>query len=198
MLRRCNGGLDQLEQVTLAVPRLKAQAQLNASNSKQLGLLKSVASGLYEELDKLCKKAPAEPLTDLALVQANDLISEVKQLIAGDQFVQKLAEFIPAGDNPQHRDAVIVLRMIRQGLDRYEKQLQALSVQTSRLLNEAKAISGVLHLFSERDYWLDEGELKKRGVVVPSAWQTDSFPHRFDFNKLDRTDLTAYFENDYE
>ena len=75
----------------------------------------------------LTKKAPAESVTDLALNQINDVIRDVKELLQDDPYIQQLVEFIPAGDNPELRDALLVIGQIRQGLKR---PLRACNYQT--------------------------------------------------------------------
>jgi seryl-tRNA synthetase len=96
--------------------------------SKQLGediaLLESVTEGLYDETDKLAKKVPTEEVTDLQLEQINDAIAEVRRVCSTDAPIQKLRVFVPAGDNPQYRDAVLVLRQLRQGLTRTTEKLE--------------------------------------------------------------------------
>jgi hypothetical protein len=71
-------------------------------SGEQRDLLESVAEGLYEETDKLCKKAPAEQVTELLLEQVNQIIGEAKELIEGDAYVQRMKQFVAAGDRPEH------------------------------------------------------------------------------------------------
>lgn len=81
--------------------------------------LDSFVDGLYEEMDKLARKAPGVPLSDLATQHVNKAIKQAKALGAGhDEYIAGLAEFVPAGDNPQVRDAVLVLKEIQKGLAR--------------------------------------------------------------------------------
>jgi hypothetical protein len=85
---------------------------------QKLDLLQSVSLGLYDELDKLSKKSGADQVTDLALGQVNDFISDAKRLMPEDVYVQRCKEFVPTGDNPENRDTVVVMRQMRQGLER--------------------------------------------------------------------------------
>lgn len=81
--------------------------------------LRSFTSGLYDEMDKLGKKAPSAQISDLALQRVNRAIREAKVLLGvHDNYVADLAEFVPAGENPEVRDAVLVLKEILQGLTR--------------------------------------------------------------------------------
>jgi poly-D-alanine transfer protein DltD len=83
-------------------------------------LLLSEVEGLYEEMDKLAKKAPNEPMTALQLKIINSFIRKSKKLMSGDTIIDEVEVFVSAGDNPEYRDAVTVLRQVRQGLDRYK------------------------------------------------------------------------------
>jgi len=83
-------------------------------------MLESELSGLYEEMDKLAKKAPNEPVTDLQLKILNNLIRKAKYLLSKDTIINEVEIFVAAGNNPEYRDVLVVLRQIRQGMDRYK------------------------------------------------------------------------------
>jgi hypothetical protein len=153
-----------------------------------------VSLGLYEEIDKLSKKAPAEPITDLVLNQINDIIRETKQLAETDPYVQRLNEFVPAGDNPQHRDAVVVLRQVRQGLERFRKELDSILELLGARITEAKGIHLALRLHLEDNGIVEKKELEEYGVSISQPWMTGSWPNEyFDFNRLDDIDIPTYF-----
>lgn len=83
-------------------------------------LVHSEALGLYDEMDKLCKKAPSEMATALQVNVVNRFIERAKQLLQGDPIIDDVTAFVPAGDNPEYRDVLTVLRQITQGLQRFE------------------------------------------------------------------------------
>lgn len=84
--------------------------------------LESFTNTLYEEMDKLAKKAPASRLSDLATERVNRPIREAKELMGQhDTYIADLAEFVPAGENPEVRDAVLVLGEIRAALERLDE-----------------------------------------------------------------------------
>jgi hypothetical protein len=89
-------------------------------------LLDSVLDGLYGEVDKLAKKAPADEITELGLRRINDLITRAKELLKGDPFIDSIDTFVPAGENPEHRDVLLILREIKQGMERREQEYKAL------------------------------------------------------------------------
>ena len=160
----------------------------------QLKLLESVSLGLYDEIDKLSKKAPAEPVTDLVLTQMNEVIRETKELIADDPYVQRLQEFVPAGDNPQHRDAVVVMRQVRQGLERFHQQLDLLVTQLKGHLMNARGIEMALQLYLAGNMSVTDEELEAYDMKVSGAWLTGIRPKFFDFSKLDKINIAAYFK----
>src|ERR1051326_106460 len=83
-------------------------------------LVESELTGLYDEVDKLAKKVPNEPVTDLQLKILNSLIRKAKHLLSGDAIINEVEIFVAAGNNPEYRDVLTVLRQIRQGLERYK------------------------------------------------------------------------------
>jgi len=83
-------------------------------------ILQSELTGLYDEMDKLAKKAPNEPITDLQLKILNSFIRKAKYLLSKDTIISEVEIFVAAGNNPEYRDVVTVLRQFRQGLERYK------------------------------------------------------------------------------
>lgn len=82
--------------------------------------LRSYVIPLYDEMDKLAKKAPSSTLSDLATQRVNRAISDARDLMAAsDKYIAEIAVFVPAGQNPEVRDAVLMLREVKQGLIRY-------------------------------------------------------------------------------
>lgn len=177
------------EAITTLSNRLKQCIQ----NQKQLILLDSVSLGLYTEIDKLSKKAPAESVTDLALEQMNDVIRETKELIDSDPYIQRLNEFVAAGDNPQHRDAVIVLRQIRQGLERFRSQLDSLIGLLSSRLKDAKGIHIAIQLDLAYGSPIEHETLKQYGADLSQEWLSYGYPKTFNLTKLGSTNIKEYF-----
>lgn len=190
---------EQLAQIRhiIAVMEPRLQKAIGDQRS-QLNLLESVSLGLYDEIDKLAKKAPAEPVTDLVLNQMNEVIRETKELVVDDPYVQRLQEFVPAGDNPQHRDAVVVLRQVRQGLDRFQKQLNSLTSKLEPTLKDAKGIERALQLYIDGNETISKDALKSYETEVSALWLTNGYPHEFDFSKLDRINVATYFGDIHE
>jgi hypothetical protein len=101
-------------------------------------LLKSELDGIYEEIDKLCKKAPREPASDLQTKVVNRLIKRNKRFLVGDSMIDEMSSFIPAGDNPEYRDVLTVLRQLRQGLSRFHEKNSRLFLISVILLRSCR------------------------------------------------------------
>ena len=184
----------QLEQIKEIVTRLEQEVKQITASKKQLALLDSVSKGLYDEVDKLSKKVPAETVTELVLNHMNDIIKEVKELISDDIYVQRLSVFVPAGDNPQHRDAVVVLRQIRQALGRYAFRIDEKSTWLKRKYGTARGIRFALTLkVVEGKKAVTKDEIEYHEEHVSSDW-LEGYPSQFDFKKLDILSLETYFE----
>ena len=161
----------------------------------QYALLTSVSLGLYDEVDKLTKKAPAEPVTDLVLSQVNDVIREVKELAQDDPYVQRLNEFVAAGDNPEQRDVVVALRQLRQGLERFKATISPRVDKFSRMLNEAITIEVALQLFQEGKTDISPENVDEFGFDHSGIWFTGNhlIDQYFDWSRLDRINFSTYF-----
>jgi hypothetical protein len=188
--------VEKVSQFPEVIAKIDSQLRGKKELEKQLAILDSVSLGLYEEIDKLCKKAPAEIVSDLVVEQVNDLIQETTQLITSDAYVQRLKSFVPAGDNPQHRDVVIVLRQIRQGLERCHSELRNEVSNLSASLREASGIAYAL-----RTHLVNGGEVTNSSLVshllydLPSRWITEDYSGKkiFDFSELDKVSIADYF-----
>ena len=160
----------------------------------QYKLLSSVSLGLYDELDKLSKKAPAEPVTDLVLTQINDVIREIKELAKDDTYVQRLNEFVAAGDNPEQRDVVVVLRQLRQGLERFEATIDPRIEDLTDKQKEATTIQLALQLYMDGESNVTPTDMQDYGFLPSRGWFTGySTDQHFDWDRLDRIDLHTYF-----
>jgi hypothetical protein len=109
----------------------------------KLEQISSELDGLYEELDKIYKKAPEEQISSLTVENVNALIKDTKEIINEDPYIDRVKEFVPAGDNPEYRDVIMVLRQLKQGLKRFKEanfamyhSLSDLTVQLEQLESE--------------------------------------------------------------
>lgn len=170
----------------------ESREQLNDLTS-QRELLLSVAHGLYEETDKLSKKAPAEQITDLLLEQVNQVIGETKELIAEDPYVQRMKPFVAAGDNPEHRDVVVVLRMVLQALERFRKYIEDERPTRNKAWREAVVLQHATAEYVRSGAVLTKGHIKSEYTRHAEDWFLD-VTDAFDFERLDETSLKEYFD----
>ncbi len=187
----------QLTQLnTEIIPAIATSRQQIHDKAKRVGILVSVARGVYDESDKLCKKAPAETVTELALSHINHVIHETKAVANDDPFIARLNEFVPAGENPEQRDVVLVLRQIIQGLERTANATTAELDVLDKRLEMARGLSQAIALKVEDE--VDEVTqeiLNRYGARVPAKFlECDAMGDPvFDFDLLGRTDLAVLF-----
>lgn len=98
----------------------RAERALRAHDKYQQ--LASVVDALYEEVGKLSIKWPQMPVSQRTVDRTNKAIRAVLELLMdeNDDFVGDIAEFVPAGDPPEGRDVVLLLRELKAALDRYK------------------------------------------------------------------------------
>lgn len=175
------------------ISALAARTAELSTLASTLDVLKDVSTGLYDEIDKLCKKAPAETITDLALNQVNTVIKETKEIPIVDAFVARLTEFIPAGNNPEHRDVVVVLKQLQLGQVRLTQSISGANSTNRRLLAEAKGLVCAIELLVEGTSQADIGKnaLKYYGHHMSDYWYDEE--ECFNFNRIAEMDPKTYF-----
>lgn len=184
----------QLHQLETAIEKLSALAVTLKTQRQRLDLLQSVSAGLYEELDKLAKKSPADEISPLGLEHVNELIRDAKELSPADLYMQRCKVFVPAGDNPQHRDVVMVLRQIRQGLDRFNVALSQRTTTTSAQLGDACGLRVAVLLIQQDVDKPSKDQLLANKVGVSDYWLKLEYGERIvNLWLLDRTDIPTYF-----
>jgi len=185
---------EQLSQVSSIVSELENSLEVLSTSQKKLALFESVSTGLYEEVDKLTKKAPAESVTDLMLDQVNDIIRETKELLSDDPYVQRLNVFVPAGDNPQLRDVVVVLRQLRQGMQRNREHMSTRTSKCSSLLQIAITVKTSLEYYVKNSSWPEISWVRQMNGSASDGWFKYILGDNvFNGEKLDHTNLAEYF-----
>ena len=161
--------------IEAARDELEADVASTKEDMSQTDLLKSVTDGLYEELDKLSKKAPVDEATDLVVDHVNTVIEDVRALAPNDVYVQRVNPFVPAGDNPEHRDVILVLKQLRQGLDRCADRLERREKTLANRISLALGLIVALAFYIERSKTqITVEDLEANGVSLPSKewWET--------------------------
>lgn len=182
----------KLAELNEIVEALESESASLEDQRRQRLLVENVAEGLYEETDKLSKKAPAEQVTELLLEQVNQVIVETKELVTEDPYVQRLKQFVAAGDRPEHRDVVVILRMVLQGLKRFEEALGDKRKAAPQKLTEARVLQYATQKYVSDGTVVAKNELKEAYTRHAEGWFVGD-DETFDFADLDETDLKEYF-----
>ena len=194
----------QLMQISEVISSLESSQSSSQPNQEKFEDLNSVLEGMYDEIDKLVKKKTVEPATDLIVEQVNSILSETQELITDDSYIEELKMFVPAGDLPEVRDVLFVLRQTRQGMERFSKKLNKEKQKIDTSLLEAKAIKIALELFQQnypddnyyRSYKIETDDIKNLlGTAVPDGWTIrKSVDPIFNFERLDYIEIEDYFK----
>lgn len=129
------------------------QAQTNArARAFALAALTSHTEGFYDEIDKLAKGKALFAATDLAVQQVNDIIKDAKGIIERDPHLDRVKEFVPAGDNPVYPDILLVTRAIRQCLSRCAKDIENGEKESAKALHAGRTVAAGLKC------WIETGQ----------------------------------------
>lgn len=207
LLKRRN---EQLSEALEALHMLKENLRGTNAAIKECDALSSHSKGFYEEINKLAKGKLLIPVTDLAVTQANDIIQDAKTIVRKDVHLDRIRQFVPAGDNPVYPDVVVVIRSVRDSVERFEEELakkrDAIRAQTEK----ARTLIGALEYFLDED--TEEAEDENRNYPSKSAIEpyvegritdscfskfTDSYDKYFDFDRLDRQTLKEYLSTEH-
>ena len=195
---------EQLTQISEAISSLGPSQSSNPSNLEKFEDLNNVLEGMYDEIDKLTKKKTIELATDLIVEQVNSTLGEIQELLTDDSHIAKLKKFVPAGDLPEVRDVLFVLRQACQGMERFSKKLNQEEEKIGTLLLEAKVIKIALELFQREysnddyhsSYEIETNEIEKLSETrVPNEWAIkESLESIFNFERLDYIEIADYFK----
>jgi hypothetical protein len=115
-------------------PLLSTAARIRSSQGSHL-------HGLYDEVDKLAKGKSLLPTSDLLVELVNSLITDMKNLVFRDEYLDRLKAFVPAGNNPNYPDVLVALRILQQTLERFASLLET---ETTRHLDTGTQLATIL------------------------------------------------------
>jgi hypothetical protein len=164
------------------------------------------SGGLYEEVNKLAKGKTAFSATPLVRQSANDIIADAKKLIRPkeDIHMDRIKEFVPAGDEPSYPDVLVVLRSVRDCLKRDRKKKAASIKFALAKLQVASTAECAL------DYFLNDEDASEEEKAYPTKqsvqgytngtisdecferYTDDSSLSYFDFDRLDSMSFKEY------
>lgn len=104
----------------------EARVELLMASRDRYRQLDNVVGGLYEEHDKLSRKWPTMPVTQRTVERVNKLLAATRTLLKDDEddFVDGLNDIVAAGDMPETRDVVVLLREVKDALGRFDARYQ--------------------------------------------------------------------------
>src|SRR5215218_8856613 len=136
----------QLERLQTIVAKLEELERMTQDRQRNREDLASHLEGFYEEIDKLAKGKAMLEVTTRVLDDANHVIRDAKAIVSGDTYLDRLKEFVAAGNNPVYPDVVVAMRTARQALDRAAGRLDEELEGIQERINEARTLELVLSL----------------------------------------------------
>ena len=139
----------QFAEAELTVGTLVEHQRDVVARQQQRSDLANHMDGLYSEVDKLAKRMALQEVTDLVLGDTNQCIRDAKAIVVSDTHLDRVKEFVAAGNNPAHSDVLVTLRSVRQALERAEARMRAKQESVTNRLRESQTIEGALRLTME-------------------------------------------------
>lgn len=197
----------QLESTRLAIAKLEDGLRKDHTIVARSEALSSHLTGFYEEIDKLAKGKTLLEVTDLIVEQTNYIIRDAKAIVEQDVYLDRVKEFVPAGNNPVYPDVLLAVRTVQQCLERLDAKLEVREKMSATMLRNARTIRSALecYLDSENDYAsLEDVKAILLDDQIVDTWFRGDYTngHYFDFDRLDRvnvdTDLSMTYESQGE
>ncbi len=157
--------------------------------------LSSHLAGFYGEIDKLAKGRSLMEATPLIVEQVNDIIRDAKSIIEGDPYLDRVKEFVPAGNNPTYPDVLLVARSVQQCLTRTAKPLSDHEKRTTKLRREVRTVVAALKYFVEHNEHPSSEDVETLlDAKPPLDWffQSNDEKLYFDFQRLDRNGVDGH------
>lgn len=150
----------------------------------------------YAEVDKLAKGNRQIEATNLAVNQANEIIRDAKAVVAGDVYLDRVKEFVPAGENPIYPDVLLVaatvqaaVRRTKSVLAEEEKRLYETWLQAGTLA----AAAGLLLEHGETPLWADVKHALGEKPAVQWFYNAEDDRTYFNLDRFDAADEEALF-----
>jgi len=189
----------QLDEWRAIATMLEEHLKEKRANNKLSVELSDHSAGFYEEVNKLAKGKIAQSATPLVRKNANDIIADTKKLVAEkeDVHLDRIKEFVPAGDEPLYPDILVVITTIRRSLKRHHEKQTARIESLQGKLRMAATVVGALQYFLNDEEADDEArEAPNKGVIQPyvtgaisqaclTSYDDSYTEYYFDFEKLD-------------
>jgi hypothetical protein len=185
-----------LDDATSAAEKLEKELRVVRKSMSDLEALSSHLDGFYSEIDKLTKGKSLIPVTDLLVERVNEIICDAKAILVGDKYLDRVKEFVPAGDNPVYPDVLMTSRVIRESLARFRERLEGLEKRLSEMFWEAKTIQAAVRHYLDKEEVPSKKQIQDRlGEFVSREWfsyDSQRGVECFDFERLDSWDPNKY------
>ncbi len=158
---------------------------------------KSLADHLqtfYGEVDKLAKGNRQIEATNLVVEQANEIIRDAKAVVAGDVYLDRVREFVPAGENPVYPDVLMIAATVQAAVRRAEPVLAGEETQQHEIWHNARTIAAAARLILESgDQPLREEVEDVLGEKSATQWfyKADDDHVYFDIDRFDNSDAES-------
>lgn len=189
----------QLAAAKAAVDRLQTELREISRREKGRESLADHLGGFYEEIDKLAKGKAMLEATTLAVNEANEIIRAAKELVAGDVHLDRVKEFVPAGENPVYPDVLVSMRNVRQALGRAESQFSSMKEAIENAQADADTVLAALELFVEEKTYATKWDVQQAlapNEAIDSWFVKTSDGVHFDYDRLDEAELATLLSVD--
>lgn len=132
-----------------AVRTLEMQRRDVMGREQQRHTLDNHLHGLYAEVDKLAKGRAMSEVTALIMTQTNEGVRDAKAIVEGDPYLDRVKEFVAAGNYPVYPDVLVALRTVRQALARAADTLKARREALEPRMHEARTLAIALRMTME-------------------------------------------------
>jgi hypothetical protein len=197
----------QLDQANKTFAELQAELKALRKKAKACSGLSNHLMGFYDEISRLAKGRTLVEATSLVVEQANDIIRDAKQIVENDVYLDRIKEFVPAGNNPVYPDVLVVSRAVRQSLHRCGIALKRREERALDTLARARTVVGALECFLSDE---ENGEFGLKNDVAryvsgetdDSCFEWHEFEDGreliFDFESLDSESVEEYIRKTEE
>jgi Tfp pilus assembly protein PilX len=160
------------------------------------GALADHLRAFYGEVDKLAKGNRQMEATDLTVEQANAIIRDAKTVVTGDVYLDRVKEFVPAGENPVYPDVLMVAATVQAAVRRAESALAEEEKRLHQTRHNARTIAAAARLILEDgEQPLKTGVQNALGEEPATEWffEANDGEEYFDVERFDGTDAEKLF-----
>ena len=187
----------QLRKIRTVINRLGETVDAASDASKRRKALLSHLRTFYLEMSQIAKGKGLVllPVAELMVTQINNAIADAKQLITNDIYLDRVKQFISAGDPPTYSE-VLLTKTVEEVLTRHASEFKARSTVVTRRLNEAWTIeSGLECSIDDLEHAVLRESVEERMNAPDGSWflEDQNGDELFDLERLDNLDFDAHF-----